>query len=157
MEQPRHHRERLRFEDISYDSFPDGSTRVRVRLEWEGTLHIGEAHGSGTLEGDLRASAEATLKAASTATVRRVRLTLIGIKAVRAFDARVIIAAVDARIEELQYKLIGAHAVTEGDLPRAAVLTILDAVNRVVGPLVVSGEHPSDEAGAAVGGEAGEA
>ena len=129
-------RGRLRFESLSYEPYPDGSSRVSVALEWMGMLHWGKATGTGTMEGDLRASAEAALAAAEAATGGTVSLSLLGIKAVRAFDSRVVIAAVDARAAGQHVKLLGAHAVAEGDLPRAATLTVLDAVNRFLGRLI---------------------
>jgi hypothetical protein len=136
MEQPQARRERLRFEGLDYKTLPDGTTRLEVRLEWAGDLHVGRSSGTGTLEGDLRAAAEATLTAAVAASGNVVRLGLLGIKAVRAFDGRVIIAAVEARAEGRHHKLLGAHALTVGDVPRAAALTVLDALNRVMAPFI---------------------
>lgn len=131
-------RGRLRFEEVEYRPLPDGSHRVRVELEWEGDRFTGEAVGSSLLEGNLRAAAEATIAAASRATAGRVALGLVGIKAVRAFDGRVTIAAVEARGEGRRYQLLGAHAFSHDDLSRAAVLTVLDALNRVLEPFMES-------------------
>jgi hypothetical protein len=70
------------------------------------------------------------------ATGGKVSIVLIGIKAVKAFDGRVIIAAVEVRAAGPTLKLLGAHALTESDLPREGVLTVLGALNRVLGPLL---------------------
>jgi hypothetical protein len=107
-----------------------------VEVEWKDSVYRGEAMGTGTLEGDLRASGEATVAAARAATGGKVAIVLIGIKAVRAFDGRVIIAAVEVRAAGPTLKLLGAHALTESDLPREGVLTVLGALNRVLGPLL---------------------
>lgn len=136
MEQPSPRRERLRFDGLNYQTLPDGTSRLEVRLEWGGTVHVGRSAGTGTLEGDLRAAAEATLVAATAASGQVVKLGLLGIKAVRAFDGRVIIAAVEARAEGRQHKLLGAHALAAGDVPRAAALTVLDALNRIMAPFI---------------------
>lgn len=129
-------RERLRFTGLSYTPQPDGSRRVVVEVEWKDSVYRGEAIGTGTLEGDLRASGEATVAAARAATLGKVAIVLIGIKAVKAFDGRVIIAAVEVRAAGPTLKLLGAHALTESDLPREGVLTVLGALNRVLGPLL---------------------
>jgi hypothetical protein len=129
-------RERLRFTGLSYTPQPDGSRRVVVEVEWKDSVYRGEALGTGTLEGDLRASGEATVAAARAATGGKVTIVLIGIKAVKAFDGRVIIAAVEVRATGPTLKLLGAHALTESDLPREGVLTVLGALNRVLGPLL---------------------
>lgn len=143
-------RERLRLAGISHRSRPDGTRLVIVRLEWGGVTYTGEAAGTGSPEGDLRASGEATVAALRSATAGQVPLALLGIKAVRAFDGQVVIAAVEAHRGGRPLKLLGAHALTEGDLPGAGVLTVLGAVNRVIAPHLpeLSGEaRPGGEAG----------
>lgn len=129
-------RQRLRFVDMTSTPLADGTRRVVVEVEWMGASHRGEAMGTGTLEGDLRATGEATVAAARAATAGKVTISLVGIKAVRAFDGRVIIAAVEVRSGGPAYKLLGAHALTEADVPREGVLTVLGALNRVLGPLL---------------------
>jgi hypothetical protein len=137
-------RERLRLAGLSYKPLPEGGRLIVVELEWRGTIHRGEAIGTGTLEGDLRASGEAAAAAAGAATGHRVSLTLLGIKAVRAFDGRVIIAAVEAKSEGKPQKLLGAQVLTEGDLPPAGVLTVLAAVNRIIAPFLTGQDEPAD-------------
>jgi hypothetical protein len=127
-------RERLRFAGLSYKPLPEGGRLIVVEVEWGDRVFRGEAIGTGTLEGDLRASGEAAARAAQAATGNKVSLALLGIKAVRAFDGRVIIAAVEVRSQGRPMKLMGAQVLTEGDLPPAGVLTVLGAVNRVLLP-----------------------
>jgi hypothetical protein len=93
---------------------------------------MGEAQGVLTREGDLRTGAEATLKAVAAATGGRLRLALVGIKAIRAFDSWLVVASVEVRSPDRHYKLIGARTAEADDMVRGAVLSILDAVNRVV-------------------------
>jgi hypothetical protein len=143
-------RQRLRFVDMTSTPQSDGTRRVVVEVEWMGAHHRGEAMGTGTLEGDLRATGEATVAAARAATAGKVSIALVGIKAVRAFDGRVIIAAVEVRASGPAFKLLGAHALTESDVPREGVLTVLGALNRVLGPLLARdpalATQPSGEA-----------
>ena len=62
----------------------------------------------------------------------------------RAFDGRVIIAAVEAKTEGKPQKLLGAQVLTEGELPPAGVLTVLAAVNRIIAPFLTGDEGPAD-------------
>jgi hypothetical protein len=133
-------RERLRLTGLSFKPLPEGGRLIVVEVEWGDKVFRGEAIGTGTLEGDLRASGEAAARAAQAATGNKVTLALLGIKAVRAFDGRVIIAAVEVRSEGRPRKLMGAQVLTEGDLPPAGVLTVLGAVNRVILPYLPGAE-----------------
>lgn len=123
---------RLRLLRVERVPSPDGYARARVALEWNGERHVGEAQGVLTREGDLRTGAEATLKAVTAATGGRLRLGLIGIKAVRAFDSWIVICSVEARGGERHWKLIGARSTDAEDMVRGAATAILDALNRVV-------------------------
>jgi hypothetical protein len=138
-------RERLRLTGLSYKPLAEGGRLIVVELEWDDKVFRGEAIGTGTLEGDLRASGEAAARAAQAATGNKVSLSLLGIKAVRAFDGRVIIAAVEVRAEGRPLKLLGAQVLTEGDLPPAGVLTVLGAVNRIIAPYLPGMESAPEE------------
>lgn len=132
MTQPPAPTPRLRVQRVEATPSPDGYARVRVTLEWQERTYMGEAQGVLTREGDLRTGADATLKAIAAATGGRLRLGLVGIKAVRAFDSWVVISSVEARSAERHYKLLGARATNSDDMVRGAVLSVLDALNRVV-------------------------
>lgn len=126
-------RERLRFESFRMDTFPDGFCRATVTVEWEGGVFFtGEARGTQTLEGRLRTGAEALLKAASEASGGTLDLELRGAKAVRAFDAWVIMVCLKGRSPQRAYRLIGAYACPDDDTARGAALATLDATNRVL-------------------------
>ena len=139
---PQNTGERLRFDAVDHEDYPNGHCRIRVMLEGpNGGNYRGEALGTQTTEGWLRACAQATLHAAELAVQRRVRLSLVGIKAVRAFDSWVIVSAVRARSSDRVYSLIGAQASSEEACLRIAVLSVLDALNRVLTPYA----EPNDE------------
>lgn len=126
-------RNRLRFEAIDFECFPDGRCTATVELEWkEGERFDGRAEGTHTMQGGLRAGALATLRAAESAAEGRLKLEFVGVKAVRAFDAWVTIAAVRARSQDTAYHLLGSYADLEDPTPRSAALALLDATNRVL-------------------------
>ena len=129
--EPEYRRTRVRFDDLEYEEFPDGRCQIRVHLEWEGRKLMGEARGTITREGKLRTGAQAALSAVEKASDGRLSLSLLGVKAMRVFDAWVIIASLEGRSAERSYRLLGAQTCAEGGTVRAAALTILDATNRV--------------------------
>jgi len=130
---PKPGRERLRFDAIDFECFPDGRCTATVELEWrDGTRFVGTAEGTDTLQGGLRAGALATLRSAQQAAEDVVKLQFVGVKAVRAFDAWVTVVAVRAKSEEQTYHLLGAFADAEDPTPRSAALALLDATNRVM-------------------------
>lgn len=128
-------RSRLRFDDLVHRTFPDGRCTITVRLEWRGEVFEGEAEGTQTQQGALRTAARAGLEAAARAADRdSLGLSLLGIKAIRAFDGWVIISSVRAAGDARREHLIGAKACTEDRILEAAVLTVLDALNRILEP-----------------------
>lgn len=106
---------------------------ITVRLEWDGRTHSGEATGVQTREGDVRTSALATLECtASVLDGRGPTFDLIGVKAIRAFDAFVVIVSVDIRINHERRRVIGARTCVDDDLVAAAATATLDALNRLL-------------------------
>jgi hypothetical protein len=102
-------------------------------MEWtEGRTYLGEAEGTQTKQGELQAAASATVNAAASAVEGRVKLELRGVKAVRAFDAWVIVACVTAQAKGLNLRLLGVSPSSGSDTSRGAVLAVLDATNRVL-------------------------
>lgn len=101
-------------------------------MEWsEAQTFVGEASGTQTVEGWLRTSAQAALRAAE-ASAEGLTLQLAGIKAVRAFDGWVVIAAVRARSAERSWSLLGAQTSSDDEFKSTAVRSVLDAINRVL-------------------------
>jgi len=126
-------RERLRFDDFQLDRFPNGRCLAKVGLQWtRGRTFSGEAEGTQTKQGELQAAAKAAVAAAAESVRGRVALELRGVKAVRAFDAWIVVASVSARVENLDFRLLGAFPSPGVDLSRGAVLAVLDATNRVL-------------------------
>ncbi len=126
-------RGRLRFLEVVFEPRPDGRAKVSVRMEWRGREIQGDAEGIATREGDLRMGAQASLETIHQVAAGVVEAELVGVKAVRAFDAWVVIASVRARAGEREYRLLGAKACDdEGELMRGSAIAVLDALNRVL-------------------------
>jgi len=126
-------RERLRFENFQLIRFPNGRSRAQVRVDWtQGRTYSGEAEGHQTLEGEVRSAADATLKAAEGATEGRLELDLRGAKALRVFDAWVVVVMVRTWIYDKPVQLLGAYPCPDEDTPRGAAMAVLDATNRVI-------------------------
>jgi hypothetical protein len=127
------HGERLRFEDFSFQRLPSGHCRARVVLAWsDGRQFVGESEGVNSQAGELRCSASATVRALERASQPALAFEVLGVKAVRAFDATVIIVSLSARTEEAPSRLVGS-CLTESDVPRGAALAVLNATNRILG------------------------
>ncbi len=128
-------RERLRFDDLTHDSEPDGRCRIAVGLEWRGRSFRGESQTLETPEGRVRGAAEACLAAARAAAGDQRRLNLIGVKAIRAFDGWVLVVRILADVDGGSVRLLGASSTEEENgLERASAHAVLDATNRVLGP-----------------------
>jgi hypothetical protein len=57
---------------------------------------------------------------------------LLGVKAVRAFDATVIIVSLATQGDEGGHRVVGSY-LTENDAARGAALAVLNATNRILG------------------------
>ena len=133
-------RERLRFAEFDHQISASGKARVRVVLADREVAFTGEAVGVETREGAARAAALATLAAAKAATGQRFDADLIGVKLVRAFDAWIVVTALRAHTPDRTYRLIGSAEAPGEDTTRGAVLSVLDAMNRVLDRFISSDE-----------------
>lgn len=134
---PSSRRERLRFTEFRFRRTPDGRCTAEVELEWvDGVMLRGSSTGQSSPTVDLRVAAEAALRAMEHFSDTGLRFDLIGVKAIRAFDATVIVVAVDTRGDEV-HRLLGA-ALVEDDPVRGAVLAVLQATNRVLGNVIAT-------------------
>lgn len=130
--------ERLRFQVFAFDRLPDGRCRARVQLSWiDGREFAGESEGMTSQAGELRCSAEAAVQALERAVQEGVKLELLGVKAVRAFDATVVIVSLSVQSDGEAWRMVGSY-LTETDPPRAAALAVLNATNRVLGNYVTT-------------------
>ena len=137
MTSPDEKRERLRFESLEYEEFPNGRCRAQVTLEWAGNVRFeGASDGTSTLEGGLRAGAQATLLAAIEAASDELSLALRGVKAVRAFDAWLVVVSVLGTSKDETYRLLGSYPCPDDDTVRGAAMAVLDATNRVLSRFV---------------------
>ena len=84
------------------------------------------------MEGEIRTAAKATLESASRATSGRLKLELRGAKAIRAFDAWIVVVSVKAESEKESHRLIGSFPCPGEDTPHGAVMAVLDATNRIM-------------------------
>lgn len=124
---------RLKFHDFAFQRTPDGRCRAKVVLSWvDGRQFAGEAEGVTSQTGELRCAAAASVRALEHATGTGAGFELLGVKAVRAFDATVVIVSLAAHEEKKASRLVGSY-LTETDPPRGAALAVLNATNRLMG------------------------
>jgi hypothetical protein len=129
-------RERLKFLEFEFQKLADGHCHARVVLEKEpGEQYRGEATGLGSPAGELRCAALATTAALQEAVGDRVYFELLGVKAVRAFDATVVIVSLSCHNGIPARRLVGS-CLCEADLHRGAALAVLSATNRLLGNIV---------------------
>lgn len=130
------HRERLRLVEFEFDRLPSGQCRSRVLLEWEPQEQFeGTAEGLGSPAGGLRCAAEAAVAALQQAVGTRIRFELLGVKAVKAFDATVVIVSLSCHTATPPSRVVGSCLANE-DVHRGAVLAVLNATNRLMGNIV---------------------
>jgi hypothetical protein len=123
----------LKFQDFGFQRTPDGRCRAKVVLAWgDGRQFSGEAEGMTSQTGELRCAATASVHALEQASGRDAGLELLGVKAVRAFDATVVIVSLAAKDGNKLSRLVGSF-LTETDPPRGAALAVLNATNRLMG------------------------
>jgi len=125
--------ERLRFHEFGFQRLANGRCRAKVVLTWsDGRRFEGACDGVSSQTGELRCCAVAAVNALEQAVSPRLKFELLGVKAVRAFDATVVIVSLSARQETRASRLVGAY-LTETDAPRGAALAVLNATNRILG------------------------
>lgn len=135
-------RERLRFVDFELRRLQNGRCRARVVLEWDAEEQfIGSAEELGSQAGELRCAAQAALAAIERAMEAQVNFALLGVKAVRAFDATVVIVSLTSREQERTSRLVGS-CITDDLSARGAALAVLNATNRVLGNIFARIEKP---------------
>lgn len=125
--------ERLRFAEFVLDRLPNGRCRAKVGLTWKDSeAFAGESEGLCSQAGELRCAAEACVQALSQAVEGGMVFELLGVKAVRAFDATVVIVSLSTNAEGTDQRVVGS-VLTEHDAARAAALAVLNATNRILG------------------------
>jgi hypothetical protein len=126
--------DRLRFAEFVLDRLPNGRCRARVVLTWKETERFsGECEGLASQAGELRCAAQATVQALSEAVRGAVGFELLGVKAVRAFDANVVIVSLAVQGEQRGQRLVGSYLSDGEEFARGAALAVLHATNRILG------------------------
>lgn len=130
------HRERVRFLDFEFARLPNGRCRARVVLErMPDERFVGSAEGLGSQTGELRCAAAAATEALAHTIGSQVRLELLGVKAVRAFDATVVIVSLSCHNGIPATRLVGS-CITDEEVNRSAALAVLNATNRFLGNVI---------------------
>lgn len=125
--------ERMRFAEFVLDRLPNGRCRAKVGLTWrDSEAFTGESEGLCSQAGELRCAAQACVLALGQAVQGGMVFELLGVKAVRAFDATVVIVSLSTNAEGSDQRVVGS-VLTEQDPARAAALAVLNATNRMLG------------------------
>lgn len=125
--------ERMRFAEFVLDRLPNGRCRAKVGLTWrDSEAFTGESEGLCSQAGELRCAAQACVLALGQAVQGAMAFDLLGVKAVRAFDATVVIVSLSTDAEGSDQRVVGS-VLTELDPARAAALAVLNATNRILG------------------------
>lgn len=126
-----HDRQRVKFVGVERTLLPEARTRVRVSLEWDGAVRMGEDIGEASAAWEMRTAAVAAVKAVQGISPEDLHLRLIGVKQIRAFDQEITVVSLLRDTTPAQ-RLVGAVLTTEEPL-RTAALAVLNALNRVLG------------------------
>src|SRR5256884_8278757 len=101
--------ERLRFKGFEFQRLASGRCRATVTLASpDGREFTGESEGIISQAGELRCGAAATVRALERGVQPTLAFELLGVKAVRAFDANAVIVSLSARQEARASRLVGA-------------------------------------------------
>ena len=131
-------RERLRFTNFTFSRTPAGLCTAEVELEWlDGLRVVGKASGQSSPVSDLRVAAEAGIAAIEKFTNGELTLELLGVKALRAFDANIVIVSIAVKEGAETRRLLGCY-LAERDPIRASVIAILNATNRLLGNFIAT-------------------
>lgn len=128
---------RLRLVGCRVEHTRGAITRAVVECDGpaEGQRTVGQQEGTTCPGGDFRLTAQATLDAIMHATCGALRLELIGVKPLRAFDTNLVVVAVQAHHEGRSTRIVGS-AIAEDDILVGTARATLHAVNRLASPLL---------------------
>ncbi len=124
---------RLRFAEFRIERLPSGRCSAAVVLTGPGgARYEGEAQGLASQAGELRCAAQACISALTQSVEGELSFECLGVKAIRAFDATVVIVSLATRGEGIPKRVVGS-VLTEEEPTRAAALAVLNATNRLLG------------------------
>ncbi|MEO8226630.1 MAG: hypothetical protein ABI637_04315 [Gemmatimonadota bacterium] len=126
--------DRLRFAQFTLERLTNGRCRAKVELTWrESERFNGDAEGLSSQAGELRCAADATVKALTQAVGDDIAFELLGVKAVRAFDATVVIVSLSVQQKgSAAHRVVGSY-LSDTEPARGAALAVLNATNRILG------------------------
>lgn len=131
-------RERLRFVDFRFSRTPAGLCAAEVELEWLDNVRVvGKASGQSSPMGDHRIASEAALRAIELFAAGALQFELIGVKALRAFDANIVIVSIGVKRGDGPNRLLGSY-LAEQDPLRGSVIAVLHATNRIMGNFIAT-------------------
>jgi|SRR5688572_15887466 len=122
---------RIKFSKLERIVERSGNVKIRVSLEWNGEVKVGEVSGE---SGDLleqRTAATAALAALEAVVGESLGVKLVGVKHVRAFDEELMVVALYRPGPPAQ-RLVGSVSI-DNDPRRAAAVAVLNGLNRILG------------------------
>lgn len=124
---------RIRFEALELKRRPQGNVACEVTLSWSTDKQVvGTAEELDSEIGRLRAAAKATANALEHAVDERVRLEVIGLRTIQAFDAIIVVVLLAGRVSDHTQRVVGSSLIT-GRPVHASARAVLSATNRLLG------------------------
>lgn len=115
-----------------------GEFLAAVELEWSGETYRGEAEGESGSAAELRTAALAACRALEAVLPGSLRLSVVGVKAIRVFDNDMVATLLHSP-ENPDRRLVGVALVTE-DPYTSASRAVLNATNRLLGNYLVTAD-----------------
>ena len=122
---------RIKFSKLERIVDRSGNVKVRVSLEWNGEIKVGEASGENGELLEQRTAATAALNALEAVVGESLGVKLVGVKHVRAFDEELMVVALYRPGPPAQ-RLVGSVSI-DNDPRRAAAVAVLNGLNRILG------------------------
>ena len=126
---------RVKLEEFTLQSLPDDRCVARVALAWAtDSAVVGTAEGDDSPRGQLRCAADAAAHALELATRNCIALTVLAVKALEPYETVLVVVSLANQGEHRAERLVGSCLITQ-QAPHTAVLAVLSATNRLVGPI----------------------
>lgn len=123
---------RIRFEALDLQRRPGSKVSAKVTLAWNPDKQVaGEAEDDDSEIGQLRCAAAATARALESAVADRVKLNVMGIRTIQAFDAVIVVVLLSGRFSSHTQRVLGSALIT-GRPVHAAARAVLSATNRLL-------------------------
>ena len=130
--------QRIRFEEFDLQVESGGRCSAKVVLAWnDDDEFVGTADGLDSQTGQLRCAANATSRALEKAFGEGLSLSVLGVKAIKAFDAVLVVVSLTSHSGGQDQRLVGSCMI-DGALARGAALAVLSATNRLLANAISS-------------------